>query len=187
MKRCALLLMIFAFLQTCVAISAEPFTKKQYEEMVRLFNDHQQSNVKQPFDKWTTLPLINKPEGLEVVFLASENEATGGFFFVDSTDGKVKTITTYTSPMKFAFYSMSIEDGKIGLTALAGGPCVSYWTYSVFPDKADYYVFVNECYGEVTEATSTTTDKLDPEIARITVKQFMMEHDPVGEWHKLRR
>ena len=143
--------MIFAFLQTCVAISAEPFTKKQYEEMVRLFNDHQQSNVKQPFDKWTTLPLINKPEGLEVVFLAS------------------------------------IEGGKIGLTALAGGPCVSYWTYSVFPDKADYYVFVNECYGEVTEATSTTTDKLDPEIARITVKQFMMEHDPVGEWHKLRR
>lgn len=71
--------MIFAFLQTCVALSAEPFTKKQYEEMVRLFNDHQQSNVKQPFDKWTTLPLINKPEGLEVVFLASENEATGGF------------------------------------------------------------------------------------------------------------
>lgn len=187
MKRCALLLMIFAFLQTCVALSAEPFTKKQYEEMVRLFNDHKQSNVKQPFDKWTTLPLINKPEGLEVVFLASEDEATGGFFFVDSTDGKVKTITTYTSPMKFAFYSMSIEGGKIGLTALAGGPCVSYWTYSVFPDKADYYVFVNECYGEVEEATSTTTDKLDPEIARITVKQFMMEHDPVGEWHKLRR
>ena len=170
--------MIFAFLQTCVALSAEPFTKKQYEEMVRLFNDHQQSNVKQPFDR---------SEELEVVFLASENEATGGFFFVDSTDGKVKTITTYTSPMKFAFYSMSIEGGKIGLTALAGGPCVSYWTYSVFPDKADYYVFVNECYGEVTEATSTTTDKLDPEIARITVKQFMMEHDPVGEWHKLRR
>ena len=54
MKRRALLLMIFAFLQTCVALSAEPFTKKQYEEMVRQFNDHQQSNVKQPFDKWTT-------------------------------------------------------------------------------------------------------------------------------------
>ena len=87
--------------------------------------------------------------------------------------------------MKFAFYSMSIEGGKIGLKAKSGGACFSYWTYSVFPDKAQYYVFVNECYGEIEEASSSTKPKLDPEIAKLTIKQFWLEHDPIEGWHKL--
>ena len=144
MKHRTLFLIVFALLQTCIAFAGTPFTKEEFQEMVRLFNQHQEANIKKPFDKWTTLPLINKPEGLEVVYLASDDEATGGFFFIDKADSTISVITTYTFPMKFAFYSRSIEGGKIGLKAKSGGACFSYWTYSVFPDKAQYYVFVNE-------------------------------------------
>lgn len=185
MKHRTLFLIVFALLQTCIAFAGTPFTKEEFQEMVRLFNQHQEANIKKPFDKWTTLPLINKPEGLEVVYLASDDEATGGFFFIDRADSTISVITTYTFPMKFAFYSMSIEGGKIGLKAKSGGACFSYWTYSVFPDKAQYYVFVNECYGEIEEASSSTESKLDPEIAKLTIKQFWLEHDPIEGWHKL--
>ena len=131
-------------------------------------------------------PTLDKQtEGLEVVYLASDDEATGGLFFIDKADSTISVITTYTFPMKFAFYSMSIEGGKIGLKAKSGGACFSYWTYSVFPDKAEYYVFVNECYGEIEEASSSTKPKLDPEIAKLTIKQFWLEHDPIEGWHKL--
>ncbi len=121
MKHRTLFLIVFALLQTCIAFAGTPFTKEEFQEMVRLFNQHQEANIKKPFDKWTTLPLINKPEGLEVVYLASDDEATGGFFFIDRADSTISVITTYTFPMKFAFYSMSIEGGKIGLKAKSGG------------------------------------------------------------------
>ena len=66
MKHRTLFLIVFALLQTCIAFAGTPFTKEEFQEMVRLFNQHQEANIKKPFDKWTTLPLINKPEGLEV-------------------------------------------------------------------------------------------------------------------------
>lgn len=78
MKHRTLFLIVFALLQTCIAFAGTPFTKEEFQEMVRLFNQHQEANIKKPFDKWATLPLINKPEGLEVVYLASDDEATGG-------------------------------------------------------------------------------------------------------------
>lgn len=185
MKHRTLLMFALALMQTCITLAAEPFTRNQYEEMVRLFNGHQQTDTKHPFDKWTSLPLPGKPKGLEVIFLASRDEATGGFFFVDTENDSVSLITTYTFPMKFAFYSTSIEGGKIGLKAKSAAACFSYWTFSVFPDKLEYHAFVNECFGEIESASSSTAPELSAEIARIIVKEFMMEHDPVENWHEL--
>ena len=65
MKHRTLLMFALALMQTCITLAAEPFTRNQYEEMVRLFNGHQQTDTKHPFDKWTSLPLPGKSKGLE--------------------------------------------------------------------------------------------------------------------------
>ena len=121
----------------------KPFWKKDFAELVKLYNADDHDNKYNTLTKWAWIDIDN--DDIDEIWLRDKEGKAGAFFSMK--DGKPKLICTEGNGMTATVY-----DGHICISGPAGGPSYYYANYILEKSRLAHTFTRLEIYGDLSEA-----------------------------------